>query len=78
MIDATYSDDTAELNVPPDPLTVFELRAWARARLYAEGVLDLHEAVDVLQEAAEQSGLVHAIGIDGVQEVLAAAFGGTR
>ncbi|HEY5127437.1 MAG TPA: hypothetical protein VIJ35_09095 [Bradyrhizobium sp.] len=57
-----------------DPLEVFELRAWARARLYAENLLELGEAVDVLQEAAEQSGLVRAIGVTGVQDILAAAF----
>jgi hypothetical protein len=37
----------------PDPLEVFELRAWARARLYAEGMLDLNDAIDGLQAVAE-------------------------
>ena len=61
-----------------DPLTVFELRAWARARLYAENILTLGEAVDVLQDAAGRCGLLDNIGQDGVQQIIATAFGGPR
>jgi len=61
-----------------DPLTVFELRAWARARLYAEDLLEFGEAVDVLQVAAERSGLVDELSQDGVQKLIAAAFGEPR
>ena len=57
-----------------DPREVFELRCWARARLYAEGELELHEAVDVLQVAAVANGLVRDIGQDAVQAILTAAF----
>jgi hypothetical protein len=32
-----------------DPRAAFELRCWARARLFAQGELDLHDAVDELQ-----------------------------
>jgi hypothetical protein len=39
-----------------------------------EGELDLHDAVDVLQEFAEQSGLVAAIGQDAVQAIMANEF----
>jgi hypothetical protein len=57
-----------------DPLTVFELRAWARAELYAACVYDLHEAVDVLQADAERDGLIDQFGQDAVQRILADAF----
>jgi hypothetical protein len=60
------------------PREVFELRCWARARLYAEGEYSLHNAVDELQAAAEQSGLVAAIGQDAVQEIMATAFAAVR
>jgi hypothetical protein len=55
-------------------LAVFELRAWARAELYAAYVYDLHEAVDLLQADAETSGLVAELGQDEVQRILADAF----
>lgn len=55
-------------------IAVFEIRAWARARLYADGELTLHEAVDELQQFAEQSGLVERVGQDLIQEILAHAF----
>jgi hypothetical protein len=62
----------------PDPLTVFELRAWARARLYAENLLELGEAVDVLQTAAARDGLIDQFGQEAIQQIMACAFGGTR
>jgi hypothetical protein len=57
---------------------VFEARCWARARLYSEGELDLHDAVDKLQESAECDGLVAAIGQDQVQWMMSDAFGAVR
>lgn len=62
----------------PTSVEVFVLRCWARARLLAEGELSLHDAVDVLQELAERTGLVTLIGQDAVQAILAAEFGGPR
>ena len=62
----------------PDRLAVFELRAWARARLWQVGELSLHDAVDELQAAAERDGLVDKLGQDGVQHILAEAFGRVR
>jgi hypothetical protein len=62
----------------PTKLEVFELRCWARARLYAEGEYDLHEAVDVLQADAERDGLVDEIGQDKVQSILGKEFGRVR
>jgi hypothetical protein len=60
----------------PSRLEVFQLRAWARAYLWAACEFDLHEAVDVLQRDAERDGLVAEIGQDAVQRFLAEAFGG--
>jgi hypothetical protein len=57
---------------------VFEARCWARARLYSEGELELHEAVDKLQESADRDGLVAAIGQDQVQWMMSDAFGAVR
>jgi hypothetical protein len=62
----------------PSPIDVLELRAWARARLWRNGELDLHDAVDALQKAAVKYGLVEAIGQDAVQEILSAAFAAVR
>ena len=60
------------------PADVFRARCEARALLYAAGDLDLYEAVDDLQAAAIESGLVAAIGQDTVQAVMAEAFEGAR
>ena len=46
--------------------------------LWHEGDLDLHNAVDVLQAAAVQSGLVGALGQDAVQAIMAKAFAAVR
>ena len=57
-----------------DLMEVFRARAEARAHLVAEGMLDLHDAVDVLQQAAVDQGLVEIYGQDMVQGIMAAAF----
>jgi hypothetical protein len=57
-----------------DPLAAFKARAEARAILWAACEIDLHEAVDALQAAAETSGLVEKIGQDTVQAILHDAF----
>jgi hypothetical protein len=57
-----------------DPREVFQLRCWARAYLYAAGELELPEAVDALQAAAEAYGLVDELGQDAVQAIIASAF----
>jgi hypothetical protein len=57
-----------------DALKAFELRCWARAELWAACEFDLHEAVDVLQHAAERDGLITRIGQDAVQAIMASAF----
>jgi hypothetical protein len=46
-----------------------------RALLFADGVLDLHEAVDELEAYARLSGLNRRIGRNTVQHLMAAAFG---
>jgi hypothetical protein len=58
----------------PDALDVLRVRAEARASLVANGYMDLIEAVDTLQAAAEAQGLVREHGQDEVQRVLAEAF----
>lgn len=60
-----------------DSVDAFVARANARAILYRAGVLDLHEAVDVLQEEAA-TGLVTEIGQDAIQAIMAEAFGHYR
>jgi hypothetical protein len=62
----------------PSPLAVFTLRCWARARLFAEGEIDLHEAVDQLQANAVRTGLVKQIGQDAVQAIMAETFAAVR
>jgi hypothetical protein len=57
-----------------DVLDAFIERARARAYLYSIGELTLHEAVDELQQSAEQTGLVNRIGQDAVQGILATAI----
>jgi hypothetical protein len=56
-------------------VTVLEMRAGVRAYLEYEHQFErLADAVDPLQEYAESSGLVAAIGQDAVQEIIAAPF----
>jgi hypothetical protein len=55
-------------------IEVFRLRCEARAMLVIEGEMDLIEAIDGLQAAAVQYGLVADIGQDVVQAIMAAAF----
>jgi hypothetical protein len=69
---------TAKFAATAGPLEVFIARAEARACLWREGDLDLHEAVDALQAAAVQTGLVGALGHDAVQGVMAKAFAAVR
>jgi hypothetical protein len=57
-----------------DIVEVFTLRAEALARLYADGEIDLHIAVDELQQADEAYGLIAAIGQDAVQAIMSEAF----
>jgi hypothetical protein len=53
---------------------VYLARCEARALLFINGQLSLHEAVDELQAYAEQSGLVDAIGQDEAQAIMSWAF----
>jgi hypothetical protein len=59
------------------PADVFRARAEARALLWRAGELDLHDAVDGLQHAAERA-LVAGLGQDAVQAIIAAAFAAVR
>lgn len=58
----------------PDRIDIFRERCWARARLYSDGELDLHEAVDTLQADAVLDGLVDEYGQDLIQKIMADAF----
>jgi hypothetical protein len=59
---------------PVPAIDVFQLRCEARAALVEACLLDLHDAVDGLQEAAIATGLVDDIGQDAVQVMMADAF----
>jgi hypothetical protein len=61
-----------------DLIAVFQERCWARARLFAEGELELADAVDELQNSAVGNGLVAAIGQDAVQTMMSEAFSAVR
>jgi len=52
----------AEEEVRADPVEVLRLRCHSRAKLWRDGEIDLHNAVDELQHAADASGLIDAIG----------------
>jgi hypothetical protein len=58
----------------PTALDMFWARCEPRAHLDAGGELDLHDAVDVLQERAMRHGLVAEIGQDAVQAIIVEAF----
>jgi hypothetical protein len=59
---------------PPDPVSVFRLRSWARGYLAGIGELTLQDAVDDLQRSAKASGLVESIGQDAVQSLMCEGF----
>jgi hypothetical protein len=70
--------DAAKPAAKPDPVEIFEARCAARARLWAEGEFDLHEAVDILQFDAVRTGLVAQLGQDHVQHIIAVSFRAVR
>jgi hypothetical protein len=61
-----------------DPLKVFVARAEARAQLWYDGELTLHDALDELWASAVRDGLVNQLGADEVQRILADAFAPLR
>ena len=52
----------------------FALLTWGRARLFAEGMLCLHEAADFLASYAA----AHGVDTDEAQRVMSAEFGAVR
>jgi len=68
----------AEEEIRADPVEVFRLRCGSRAKLWHSGEIDLHSAVDELQNAAEASRLIDAIGQDAVQSLMVEAFAPLR
>jgi hypothetical protein len=71
-------ESVEKVDTRPSPLAALTLRCWARARLFAEGEISLHDAVDVLWHAAERDGLVKQLGTDQVQQILADTFAAVR
>ncbi len=65
---------------PSQLLAIFRERCDARALMVAEGMLDLLDAVDQLQQAAVDQELVNHFGQDEIQQVMSDAFkrGGRR
>jgi len=62
----------------PQPIKVFTARCEARASLFINGMMSLHEAVDKLQADAERNGFLDAIGQGAVQSIMAIAFAADR
>ena len=62
-------------NRAANSLEVFRERAFARALLVREGVMDFHDAVDGLQDCAVAFGLIGRFGQDKIQAILSEAFG---
>jgi hypothetical protein len=61
------------ISVPPSE-QVFAAQCEARALLFINGELSLHDAVDELQAYAEDFGLVDRIGQDEAQRIMSEAF----
>ena len=53
-IGANFASTARQIFPVSSALEVFRARTEARAHLYAAGELELHETVDVLQDAAER------------------------
>jgi hypothetical protein len=64
--------------VAVDAVKVLIARAEARAQLWYNGELSLHDAVDELWADAERDGLVAKLGAEEVQRILADAFAPLR
>jgi hypothetical protein len=59
-------------------LEIFRERCEARAMLVANGLMDLQDAVDGLQESAAAQGLVATHGQDRIQRIMAESFARRR
>lgn len=60
-----------------DPLQILELRAWARAQLFAGSqIATFGEAVGPLIEYAHETGLFDELGDDAVNAIISAPFNG--
>jgi hypothetical protein len=56
------------------PIEIFRERCEARATLVANGLMDLQDAVDGLQESAVAQGLLKEFGQDAIQQIMAESF----
>ena len=59
---------------PASAIEIFRERCEARCLLVHNGLMDLQDAVDTLQAAAEAQGLVARYGQDEIQLILSEAF----
>jgi len=73
MIGAARTIDKVEAR-QPSAISVFRERAEARAMLVANGMMELQEAVDGMQELAASTELVLDYGQDEIQRILSSAF----
>jgi hypothetical protein len=64
---------TTAVHPQPAAIEMFRARAEARAHLYSIGEIDLHAAIDVLQEYAERHGLIAEYGQRCIQHVISGA-----
>lgn len=58
------------------PLLVLQVRAEARALLYATCEFDLEQAIQPLQQYALDSGVIDKVGADGAFGIIKQAFTG--
>jgi hypothetical protein len=73
MISAARTIDHVEAR-RSSAIDIFRERAEARATLVANGMMDLQDAVDGMQETAAAQGLVAKYGQDEIQQILSEAF----
>jgi hypothetical protein len=62
------------MSTGPALIDVFRERAEARCLLVANGLMDLQDAVDGMQEAAVAQGLLKEFGQDEIQQILSESF----
>jgi hypothetical protein len=75
MLAHPFGEEAAAISAKPSPIDVFRARAEARCLLVANGLMDLQDAVDGLQEAAAAQGLSKQYGQDEIQWILSEVFG---
>jgi hypothetical protein len=72
------SISSTDLTETSRQLQAFIARCDARAHLWSEWMIDLQDAVDGLQAAAECTGLIADLGQDQIQKIMSDAFAARR